>query len=97
MPLCADCKINDGALNIMIQQGEETFKGKAYAVLVCTMGCGSSIRVPLASTELIRGCAFCGTKKKIKDLYLKSSLHRYFCDRECEKKFKKRMRVKRSG
>jgi len=53
MPLCPDCLKNDGVMNIMIAQGEEeaVYKGKKrkYIILVCTMGCGSSIRVRKAN------------------------------------------------
>lgn len=45
MPLCEDCLKNDGVLLPMIAQGEETHKGIEYVILVCILGCGSSIRV----------------------------------------------------
>ena len=45
MSYCQDCLRNDGVMLPMIAQGEEVFKGKTWIILVCTLGCGSSIRV----------------------------------------------------
>ena len=39
MPTCPDCG------DLMISQGEETFKGKQWVILMC-ISCGSSVRVP---------------------------------------------------
>lgn len=50
MPYCPDC-LRDGIMNPMVAQGEEEFKGKTWIILVCVVGCGSSIRVPKTVKE----------------------------------------------
>ena len=45
MPYCQDC-LRSGEMLPMIAQGEEEFNGKTWIILVCVVGCGSSIRVP---------------------------------------------------
>lgn len=43
MTLCPDCYA-DGRLELMINIGDEEFKGNPYVVLECVR-CGSSVRV----------------------------------------------------
>jgi Zn ribbon nucleic-acid-binding protein len=42
LPLCPDCYA-DGKLELMVNIGEEKFKGKDYVILEC-ISCGSSVR-----------------------------------------------------
>ena len=42
MPLCPDC-YTDGRLELMLNIGNETVKGKPYVVLECIC-CGSSVK-----------------------------------------------------
>jgi hypothetical protein len=48
MPLCPDCYA-EGLLNIMINVGEERYKGEQWIILECVIGCGGSTRVRKAT------------------------------------------------